>query len=164
MEKQVYPYENYKTTNGLQKLFVSAEYDKYRNDFKDMNGVRHTTLRCGSGWLFPIESEERLQGFFNRVDSKISNINQKIQLNELEKNIKSHKKQHKYHRSTSDTEDDDVGKHYRKFSKSPKYSTPLDSSSSDEDKDEKITKKQLKQQIEALQKQLEKLKNVEKTN
>jgi hypothetical protein len=150
------PYTIYSKT----KLFLPPNFDQYKNELrKKFKGVRHTTLKVGPGWLIPVEHEEGLKEFLLDLD-----LDRADRFTSMEKQAKPIKSQHKYHRATSDNEeedklDDEVLQYYKSFSKSPKTKTPERSeteSESEEDNDiePKISKKELKEQIKHLQQQL----------
>jgi len=158
-QEKVYPYTQYKLHNNKLKWFLSTDYDDYKIQLRQMKGIRYNTLKCGSGWLFPHDKENDLKIFCDSLPLLNSAISKEEQLTRMEKNAKPRKKQHKYHRANSDSENDnDVIQYYKKFSKSPVKSTPPLSDHEGESDDSPITTEKynmLEKQIEELKKQLE---------
>lgn len=176
-ETSKYPFKPYKTRDNHMRLYIPISYENAHKDaFKRLGGTKNTQLRCGPGWTFSMETEDDLKQYFDSLEPpnpETIKHNIENKLTNMEKNAKSRKQQHRYHRATSDTEDDDkVTQYYKRYSKSPKNPTPpirsdseCESYSEDEKQTEfptfKPSRKQLQNQIEQLQKQLEELKNKE---
>ena len=113
-------YEKYNNT----RLAVRGDREKYQSFIKTIGGRWNSRMRGGEGWLVPVENEEIVINAINQMlkESKLSN---------MENNIKSRKKQNRYHREQSDEEEDD-----EKLKDIKKRSTIVSDKASDEASDE----------------------------
>lgn len=78
-------------------LVVYADKYKYFQPMQHIGGVWYSNLQDGPGWIVPLERESELKALIEKT--KLTALNQ------IQSNVRSKQTQKKYHRASSDVED-----------------------------------------------------------
>lgn len=78
-------------------LVVYADKYKYFQPMQQIGGIWYSNLQDGPGWIVPLEREPELKALIEKT--KLATLNQ------IQSNVRSKQAQKKYHRASSDTED-----------------------------------------------------------